>query len=86
MTLGPRGVVPPEVHPQTDSRQSTNLQAFPHRPVPHELRNAWLTAKQLEDRLELANQPVLRRIARYVREQTFLELMAVEGFTEISVE
>jgi hypothetical protein len=86
MTLGPRGVVPPEVHPQTDSRQSTNLRAFPHQPVPHELRNAWLTAKQLEERLEVANQPELRRVARWIRDETFLELMRFEGYAQIDLE
>lgn len=54
-----------------------------HVPQPHELRNAWESAKQLEDRLELADQPVLRRIARYVREQTFLALMETEAYFDV---
>jgi hypothetical protein len=58
--------------------------AHEHIPQPHELRNAWESAKQLEERLELANQPVLRRIARYLREQTFLALMELEGFVEVA--
>lgn len=59
-----------------------HLRASAHAPVPHELRNAWETAKQLEERLEVANQPVLRRVALWVREQVFLELMKVEGYQE----
>lgn len=55
-----------------------------HTIVPHELRNAWQTAKRLEDQLEIADQPVLRRIARYIREETFLALMAVEGYVEVT--
>lgn len=54
-----------------------------HTPAPHELRNAWHTAKKLEEQLEVADQPVLRRIALYVREQVFRELMAVEGYQEV---
>jgi hypothetical protein len=54
-----------------------------HIPQPHELRHAWETAKQLEERLEVANQPVLRRIALHVRESLFVELMAVEGYVEV---
>lgn len=54
-----------------------------HQVVPHELRNAWQTAKQLEERLEVAGQPVLRRIARYIREQAFLALMDAEGYVEV---
>jgi hypothetical protein len=54
-----------------------------HVPQAHELRNAWESAKQLEERLELANQPVLRRIARYLREETFSELMKLEGYVEV---
>jgi hypothetical protein len=54
-----------------------------HVPQPHELRNAWESAKQLEDRLELADQRVLSRIARYVREQVFLEHMEPEGYFEV---
>jgi hypothetical protein len=55
-----------------------------HTPAPHELRNAWHTAKQLEERLELADQPVLRRVALWIREQTFLALMDAEGYVEAS--
>lgn len=54
-----------------------------HVVAPHELRHAWLTAKTLAEQLELAEQPVLQRIALYVREQVFLELMAAEGFVEV---
>lgn len=54
-----------------------------HVPQPHELRNAWHTAKQLEERLEIADQPELRRIALQLRESLFTELMRVEGFEEV---
>jgi hypothetical protein len=57
-----------------------------HVPQPHELRNAWETTKQLEERLEIADQPVLRRVVMWIREQLFMELMAVEGYVEIDPE
>ncbi len=54
-----------------------------HTPVPHELRRAWLTAKQLAEQLEVADSLVLHRIAVYLREQVFLELMAAEAYVEV---
>lgn len=56
-----------------------------HTPQPHELRNAWKAAKQLEELLEVANQPDLRRTARWLRGELFLELMRVEGYFEVEV-
>lgn len=89
MTLGDRGCVPPAGHPQrlsTDFRTpDRNGSIYPHQPVPHELRRAWQTTKALEEQLEVANQPVLRRIVLHVRESLFTELMAVEGYAEVEV-
>lgn len=56
-----------------------------HVPVPHELRRAWQTAKTLAEQLEVADQLVLRRIALYLREELFAELLRVEGFEELEV-
>jgi hypothetical protein len=54
-----------------------------HTPDPHELRNAWLTTKRLEEQLELANQPELRQIVLHVRGRLFVELLRVEGYAEV---
>lgn len=62
------------------------VQATPtpaHTPTPHELRRAWLTARTLVEQLEVADLPVLQRIAGYVREQVFIELLACEGHVEL---
>jgi hypothetical protein len=55
-----------------------------HTPAAHELRNAIKTAKTLEERLEVADQPVLRRVALWLREQLLMELLSVEGYVEVS--
>jgi hypothetical protein len=58
---------------------------YAHQTVPHELRNAWRTTKTLEEQLEIANQPILRRVVMHVRESLFAELMAIEGYSEVPV-
>lgn len=83
MTLRQGADVPPAGHPQTDSPQSTNFGAFPHTPVPHELRHALSTARTLCNQLEIANRPVELRVALWLREQILLALLELEGYVEL---
>lgn len=72
-----------EIRPQDDPHNGATCAPNGHHVVPHELRNAWLTAKQLEDRLEIAGRLDLSRTARWIREQAFLALLEAEGFVEV---
>lgn len=73
-----RARVVAEDQPSTDTSElSRTPTGRPHAATDAELRRAYATAQQLVERLEVADLRFLHRVAVAVREEVFLELLAL---------